>query len=448
MNGDGGRAVAELVERALAGDGEAALADAHELGRELVRHEVMPADAVADWARALQRSMPGEGSLSAAALQSAAAPLVELMMGYSMAFGEQLAQRRDEEQRHLRAIAEQADDGLLVCDADGRVVWGNAALAALLVPQQLRPPCPLPSGGVLAELAPRLRDTLRHGLAWRGELGRAPGRCWAAGVSAIRDRQQRVAGAALTLRDVSHLRALEHQARERDRLRAVGTLAAGVAHDFNNLVGALLGFAEIGLARADEPEAVRATLEQVRTVGLRARALVAQVTGFASPPPAAAEPVELVATLREALGFFEAYRPATLTLQVALPQAGAPVRAERGGVQQLLLNLLNNACHAIGERPGRIEVTLQRRDDAPGWRLVVADDGCGMPPEVAARVFDPFFTTREPGQGTGLGLSTAFGLVQAWGGAMSLHSVPGSGTRFHIDLDAAAAPDPAASNPP
>ena len=454
----------EVLAQSLDGGGEAALMAATELGRQMVRAEVLPEEAVASWAQALQAQAERQPQrLDPALVQAGCAPLVELMMGYSMAFREQIEQRRDDEQRHLRAIAEQSADGVLVCDADGQVHYCNKAMAALVAPLRLVPPCALPEawqaeaeaeidstpGAAAADpsLTQRVRRTARDGTPWHGDFNAADGRCFDASLFPIRDRLQRLAGCALFLRDISRTRQLERQARQSERLEAVGTLAAGVAHDFNNLVGALLGFADIGLACADDADATRRAFEQVQIIGLRARSLVQQITAFAQPAPAAPRRVSLGAVVQESLGFFAAYRPPGISVQADLPTTDLWVTADATGLQQVLLNLFNNACHAMDWQQGAIALRLMPLQDAvaldalpgyvPGtavWRLSVSDTGCGMPPEVLARIFDPFFTTRDLGQGSGLGLSTAYGVIRGFGGAISAQSTPGTGTVFHIDL--------------
>lgn len=444
----------QVVDLALAGGGEEVLMAATEIGRQMVRDEVLPEDAVAAWSQALvAAAQRRRRRLDAAAVEAGCAPLVELMMGYSLAFREQLEQRRDEEQRHLRAIAEQAADGVLVCDSGGQLQWLNEAMRALLAPRAPQPPCALQ--GTLELRTPGAADepaaawslqaclqaALRDGRPWRGELLDRHQRHLEATLVPIRDRLQRAAGAALFLRDVSHLRELEHQCRQRERLEAVGTLAAGIAHDFNNLVGALLGFADLGRASVHDAQAARGAFEQIGIVGLRARGLVQQITAFAAQQHEEVERVDLRTVVEESLGFFDAGRPRGIALQRRLPASPAWVRGHAAGLQRLLLNLLNNACHALQWRSGTIAVVLDQGplDDAvpqgPGcWQLSVSDDGCGMSAEVQARVFDPFFTTREVGQGTGLGLSVAYGLVQALGGRIRLRSAPGLGTCFEVRL--------------
>lgn len=431
--------VAGVLDAALQSDDEAALMASADLGRALVDQEIAPEEAIAAWAQALQ-VVAMHGGLGQEELRRGCTSLVELVMAYSLAFREQLAERRDEEQRPLRAIAEQSVDGVLVCCRLGLVRWYNPAMTHVLVPAGLPVPQPAqpltswPLAQAGTPLGDGLATVLAGGPPWRGEL-QQQGQCLDASLSGIRDRFGAVTGAALFLRDVSQLRALERAAREHERLESLGTLAAGIAHDFNNLVGALLGFADLGLAMPDDIATVRMAFTEMRTVGLRARSLVQQITAFAAGQQSPAVVVDLGAIVHESLRFFESYRPPGVSMTVSLPAEPARVLGEPHGLQQVLLNLLNNACHALQWQQGAIGLDLVSQPDAsgqPGWCLSVSDNGCGMSAEVVARVFDPFFTTREVGQGSGLGLSMAYGIVTRLGGRLQVTSAPQQGSRFDL----------------
>lgn len=435
--------VAAVLGAALQHGSEEALMASADLGRALVDREIAPEEAIAAWSAALQREAETRG-LAPAALRRGCTSLVELVMAYSLAFREQLAERRDEEQRPLRAIAEQSVDGVLVCCRQGLVRWVNPAMRGLMAhtglpePGLQQPLCAWALAQPGLPLGRAIDAVLSEGTAWRQELHHG-GHSLDASVNAIRDRFGLVTGAALFLRDVSQLRALERAARERERLESLGTLAAGIAHDFNNLIGALLGFADLGLATVGDAETTRTTFGEMRTVGLRARSLVQQITAFAAGQQSPPVPVDLRALVQESARFFDTYRPAGVEVALQLPTVAARVMAQPHGLQQVLLNLLNNACHAVQWRSGQLGVSLEAQaasDGRAGWRLSVSDNGCGMSADVVARVFDPFFTTREVGQGSGLGLSMAYGIVTRLGGTVAVTSAPDQGSRFDLWLPA------------
>lgn len=218
------------------------------------------------------------------------------------------------------------------------------------------------------------------------------------------------------------------------RLEAVGTMAAGIAHDFNTILGTISGYAELlGDELADNPGA----LDSAREIGcasFRARDLIARLLAFARQRPVEPVPMNVLEAITGALKMIRVTLPISVEIVFESDLVCASMLADFMQIEQIVMNLCMNAADAMAGR-GRIEVGLRH---APGTRtrfcLVVADNGCGMPPEVLRRVFDPFYTTKEPGKGSGLGLSVVHGIVSDLDGKISLESTPGVGSRFVIDL--------------
>lgn len=228
------------------------------------------------------------------------------------------------------------------------------------------------------------------------------------------------------------------------RLEALGTLAAGVAHDFNTLLGSITGYAEL-TGDALAPDSVgQAHLQQILIACGRARDLIRRMLDFARQRPAAPVAQDLVAEVHTTLAMLQPSLASNIRVQFD-HQLTAPawVLADAGQLQQIVLNLCINAADAMGDRGDlRLELGLtSAADDAqPGhagdFCLRVSDTGCGMPPEVQARVFEPFFTTKAP-KGSGLGLSVVYGIVHQLGGDITLSSRssgPHTGTTFRIFL--------------
>ena len=248
-------------------------------------------------------------------------------------------------------------------------------------------------------------------------------------------------------------RALERQLREAQKMESIGTLAGGIAHDFNNILAAILG--NVALAAEDLPQghAARASLDQIRRAGLRARSLVQQILTFSRRQPNELVGQPLRPVVEETVALLRATLPAWVRLQTVLPETSLQVQADATQLQQVVMNLCTNAWHALPEGRGDIEVGLEALSTeataalelgelpaGPCAHLWVRDTGCGMEASLVERIFDPFFTTKPPGHGTGLGLSVVHGIVRGHMGAVQVQSTVGEGSTFHVYLPSVAAP--------
>ncbi|HSR10887.1 MAG TPA: ATP-binding protein, partial [Thermodesulfobacteriota bacterium] len=240
---------------------------------------------------------------------------------------------------------------------------------------------------------------------------------------------------------------LQSQLQQAQKMEAIGTLAGGIAHDFNNILSAILGYAE--LAGLDLPEASRArqNLRQAIRAGHRAKDLVKQILTFSRQGKEERRPLDIGAIVKEELRFLRASLPSTIEIGQEMEDDLGTLSADPTQIHQILMNLCTNAAQAIGEQGGRIGVSLsncalEERHQAiaagvePGSyvRLRVTDTGQGMTPEIMKRIFDPYFTTKEVGKGTGLGLAVVHGIVKSYGGAISVASEPGRGSTFDVYL--------------
>ena len=244
---------------------------------------------------------------------------------------------------------------------------------------------------------------------------------------------------------------LQSQLRESQKMEALGTLAGGVAHDFNNIVAAILGNVELALDDVPDPNPARTSLYEIRKAGRRARDLVQQILAFSRRQDNTRQPTCLRAVLEEAHSLLRATLPADVTLQLHVDPNLPAVMANATQIEQVVLNLATNALQAVhGQVGASVQLRLERIEqlDAPGsvdevetlpapdaWpgvgvRLSVIDNGSGMPPETLGRVFEPFFTTKAPGAGTGLGLAVVHGILREHGAALRVRSQRGAGTVF------------------
>lgn len=253
-------------------------------------------------------------------------------------------------------------------------------------------------------------------------------------------------GWVLALREVTQEREAQLYAQTRDRLAAIGQLAAGIAHDFNNILTSILGLAELIQMKPDDPSAVRRYAGVIHVQGERAAQMIRQVLDFARKTVAEQKPLDLAAFLKEYTVFIRRVIPENIEIRVEVETDDAWVWGNETQIHQALTNLAVNARDAMPEggrltfRLTRIEVPSGRKPPLPGmtpgpWVVVeVADTGVGILPEILPHIFEPFFTTKRPGQGTGLGLAQVYGIVQQHGGYIGVRSYPGEGTTFVIYL--------------
>ncbi|HCC48702.1 MAG TPA: hypothetical protein DEQ38_11395 [Elusimicrobia bacterium] len=252
-------------------------------------------------------------------------------------------------------------------------------------------------------------------------------------------------------RDISEQRALEAQFRQAQKMEAIGRLAGGVAHDFNNILGAIEGYATLGLRKLDESDQLWADLTDIRKAVARASALTKQLLVFSRKHALRKEPVcpaELIDNLQKMVKRIIGENIA-VSLEVA---PGLPkVMADAGQLEQLLMNLFINARDAM-PGGGVIKITAglvipePQKVRAPNpasagtqfLRIAVADAGTGMPPSVVEHLFEPFFTTKEKGKGTGLGLSTVYGIASQHNGWLEVVTAEGKGSEFSVFLPAGA----------
>lgn len=244
---------------------------------------------------------------------------------------------------------------------------------------------------------------------------------------------------------------LEAQLRESQKMEALGTLAGGVAHDFNNALATIIGNVELARQDVGPGNAALESLDEVAKASRRARDLVQQILAFGRRQTLDRKPTSLALVVVETARLLRASLPATVHLNVDCRSDTPAVLADATQIKQVLLNLCGNASDALRsqERPGVIEVRLEAHtqleasdDLLPGRYacLTVRDDGPGMDKETRSHIFEPFFTTKPKGQGTGLGLSVVHGIVQSHEASIEVLSAPGQGTEFRLFFPASDIP--------
>jgi len=228
---------------------------------------------------------------------------------------------------------------------------------------------------------------------------------------------------------------LQEQLLHADRLATIGQLAAGVAHEINEPLGNILGFAQLVKKVPDVPEEAAQDLEKIVNASLRAREIIRKLMVFARQAPPSKSPVNLNDLIEDGITFFEARCAKAGVELVRKPAPDLPeVTADQSQLSQVLINLVVNALQAM---PGGGRLTVETHARPGEVVLLVADTGAGMSEEVRRKIFLPFFTTKDVNEGTGLGLAVVHGIVTAHGGSISVESAPGRGTRFEVRLPTA-----------
>ena len=258
-----------------------------------------------------------------------------------------------------------------------------------------------------------------------GEMGKA-----------MRVFKQNAIAARLLEAEREKRRELEMAVNHAGRVDALGRLAGGIAHDLNNALVPVLAMTKLVLSRMKAQTREYANLELVLMGAERAKELVQQILAFSRKQGVEQREFDLGRVVGDSIKMLRASFPPTLMLETEIDPIPA-VYGDPGQLNQVLVNLVTNGAHAIGEKPGTVTISLHA-DDADGYvRLAVTDTGSGMDEATRARMFEPFFTTKEVGKGTGLGLSVVHGIITAHEGKISVQSERGKGTRIDIVLPVA-----------
>jgi PAS domain S-box-containing protein len=376
--------------------------------------------------------------------------------------------RASEEQ--YRGIFNTSVDGMVVLDEEGRTVDANPAFLEMLgyrreeilgaYPRQLVPPDSL-------EVCTQLAETAARGEAFQGECRalRRDGRLLDIEVRGLQMEYHGRPHVLAIVRDISaNKRAeaervqLEAQLRQAQKMEAIGHLTGGIAHDFNNILTSIMGYAVLAgerVADLGDPKLIK-YLDQMHVAAVRARDLIQQMLTFSRGKRGEPRPLNLAPLMKESVKLLRSTLPSSIEIHTELQPELPSVLLDPVQVDQVLLNLCINARDAVNGT-GTIRVSVRRvervehvcascRKPVRGEEMVeiaVSDSGCGIAPDIIDRIFEPFFSTKEVGKGSGMGLATVHGIVHEHGGHVVLETEPNRGTRFRVLFPPLAAAAPA-----
>jgi signal transduction histidine kinase/CheY-like chemotaxis protein len=349
--------------------------------------------------------------------------------------------------RAREALVDHMTDSVIVLDRFDRILFFNRAARNMLELGEAT--CYLPEAIRLGHLENPLLESGQCEVLFEGHEG---ARWLEVRANPIRDRWGDVAGQVVVVHDISaHKRAekerqrLEAQLRQAQKLEALGTLAGGIAHEFNNILGIIIGNIDLARQDVDAGHPAQESLAEMSKASHRARDLVQQILAFSRQRADAPKLIELSTVVDESVRLLSATLPTAVEIHTHVDTACPEVRADGTEVHEAIMNLGANAWQAMEEDGGRLDISVEtvevdaelasaNADLRPGRyvRLSVIDNGKGMDASTLARIFDPFFTTKAPGKGTGLGLAVVYGIIKNHEGAITVDSQPGQGTSVHL----------------
>ncbi len=269
----------------------------------------------------------------------------------------------------------------------------------------------------------------------------------------LRNEDKTITGIRTAIQDITRIKKadmerekLQSQLHQAQKLESIGSLAGGIAHDFNNLLFPIVGLSEMMMDDFPPESMEHQNIQEIFNAGSRGRELIQQILSFSRQSKHLLIPVHIQKVLKEVLKLCRATIPADIPITRDIQTDCGPVMADPTQIHQIAMNLITNAYHAVEPRGGTISVSLKEIDfkdraDTPDHpasgryaKLSVSDTGTGIDPVVLDKIFDPYFTTKKKGRGTGLGLSTVYGIVKAHGGEIRVDSAAGKGSDFHVYL--------------